>query len=145
MGFGDVKLMGMLGAWLGFLPAILLILFLSRFLGTIFTIAYAAVKRTSMRNVEISSCVGVNGGGVLVSGASTLDVDTVERERSYHIYNLENVQAEDLADTLTAIADETPMPPAEPPVMTTVESRNDMLASDASSGSSHATVHAATR
>lgn len=29
-----------------------------------------------------------------------LDVDIVERERSYHIYSLENVGAEDLADTL---------------------------------------------
>jgi general secretion pathway protein D len=29
-----------------------------------------------------------------------LDVDTVERERTYHIYKLENVQAEDLAKTL---------------------------------------------
>ena len=29
-----------------------------------------------------------------------LDVDVVERERSYHIYNLENVSAEDLAATL---------------------------------------------
>ncbi len=29
-----------------------------------------------------------------------LDVDVVERERSYHIYNLENVAAEDLASTL---------------------------------------------
>ena len=30
-----------------------------------------------------------------------LDVDVVERERAYHIYNLENVNAEDLAETLT--------------------------------------------
>lgn len=29
-----------------------------------------------------------------------LDVDVIERERSYHIYNLENVNAEDLATTL---------------------------------------------
>ncbi|MBK7644015.1 MAG: hypothetical protein IPJ19_13355 [Planctomycetes bacterium] len=29
-----------------------------------------------------------------------LDVDTVERERTYHIYKLENVQSEDLAKTL---------------------------------------------
>lgn len=29
-----------------------------------------------------------------------LDVDIIERERSYHIYNLENVSAEEMADTL---------------------------------------------
>ncbi|MFT7676505.1 MAG: general secretion pathway protein D [Planctomycetota bacterium] len=36
-----------------------------------------------------------------------LDVDVVERERSYHIYNLENVKAEDLAETLTEFLQET--------------------------------------
>ncbi len=35
-----------------------------------------------------------------------LDVDVVERERAYHIYNLENVNAEDLADTLTEFLQE---------------------------------------
>lgn len=35
-----------------------------------------------------------------------LDVDVVERERAYHIYNLENVNAEDLAETLTEFLQE---------------------------------------
>lgn len=36
-----------------------------------------------------------------------LDVDVIERERSYHIYKLENVSAETLADTLDEFLDET--------------------------------------
>ena len=39
-----------------------------------------------------------------------LDVDIVERERSYHIYALENVGAEDLADTLNEFLEDAVQP-----------------------------------
>ena len=42
-----------------------------------------------------------------------LDVDTVARERNYHIYNLQNVGAEDLADTLNEFLEDTARMEAE--------------------------------
>lgn len=70
-----------------------------------------ATAQLNQGSAEAKIMVGPNTNSLLVMAmpdvmpsikelVARLDVEVVERERSYHIYNLENVSAEDLATTL---------------------------------------------